>query len=44
MSTPFNISAMQIESLGRLNAKYDPTWVPRYLIVDGYRHRHLVMN
>ncbi|MEY2581311.1 MAG: lysyl-tRNA synthetase, class [Ilumatobacteraceae bacterium] len=26
---------MQIESLWRFNAKYDPTWVPRYVIVDG---------
>jgi lysylphosphatidylglycerol synthetase-like protein (DUF2156 family) len=26
---------MQIESLWRFNAKYDPVWVPRYVIVDG---------
>ena len=26
---------MQIESLWRFNAKYDPTWTPRYLIIDG---------
>jgi lysylphosphatidylglycerol synthetase-like protein (DUF2156 family) len=26
---------MQIESLWRFNAKYDPTWVPRYVVVDG---------
>ncbi len=26
---------MQIESLWRFNAKYDPVWVPRYVAVDG---------
>lgn len=25
---------MQIESLWRFNAKYDPTWLPRYLVYD----------
>lgn len=26
---------MQIESLWRFNAKYDPRWTPRYVVVDG---------
>jgi lysylphosphatidylglycerol synthetase-like protein (DUF2156 family) len=26
---------MQIESLWRFNAKYDPAWTPRYVVVDG---------
>ena len=26
---------MQIESLWRFNAKYDPIWAPRYVAVDG---------
>ena len=25
---------MQIVSLWRFNAKYDPTWVPRYIVMD----------
>ena len=24
----------QVESLWRFNAKYDPTWVPRYMVLD----------
>lgn len=30
--------SMQIESLWRFNAKYDPAWTPRYLVVDGVDH------
>lgn len=30
--------SMQIESLWRFNAKYDPTWVPRWLVVDSPEH------
>ena len=26
---------MQIESLWRFNAKFDPRWLPRYVVVDG---------
>ena len=29
---------MQIESLWRFNAKYDPTWTPRYIVVEGPDH------
>ena len=25
---------MQIESLWRFNAKFDPRWLPRYLVLD----------
>jgi lysylphosphatidylglycerol synthetase-like protein (DUF2156 family)/UDP-2,3-diacylglucosamine pyrophosphatase LpxH len=27
--------SMQIESLWRFNAKYDPQWTPRYLVIEG---------
>lgn len=30
--------SMQIESLWRFNAKYDPVWVPRWLVVDSPEH------
>ncbi|MEZ5410436.1 MAG: phosphatidylglycerol lysyltransferase domain-containing protein [Acidimicrobiales bacterium] len=30
--------SMQIESLWRFNAKYDPIWVPRWLVVDSPEH------
>jgi lysylphosphatidylglycerol synthetase-like protein (DUF2156 family) len=26
---------MQIETLWRFNAKYDPAWLPRYVVIDG---------
>lgn len=29
--------SMQIESLWRFNAKYDPTWVARYVVYGGYQ-------
>jgi len=31
-------SSMQIESLWRFNAKFEPRWEPRYLVVDAYEH------
>jgi lysylphosphatidylglycerol synthetase-like protein (DUF2156 family) len=30
--------SMQIESLWRFNAKYDPTWQPRYVVYDAPEH------
>lgn len=30
--------SMQIESLWRFNAKYDPVWVPRWFVVDSPEH------
>jgi lysylphosphatidylglycerol synthetase-like protein (DUF2156 family) len=30
--------SMQIESLWRFNAKYDPTWLPRYAVYDAPEH------
>jgi lysyl-tRNA synthetase class 2 len=30
--------SMQIESLWRFTAKYDPDWQPRYAVVDGVEH------
>ena len=30
--------SMQIESLWRFNAKYDPDWQPRYAVYDSPEH------
>jgi lysyl-tRNA synthetase class 2 len=30
--------SMQIESLWRFNAKYDPDWLPRYAVYDAHEN------
>ncbi len=31
-------SFLQIETLWRFNAKYDPSWIPRYIVYDSAEH------